>query len=698
MENLKKLYNRLSVKLILPPFLMFIIVILLALFVGNTFFKKIVHQKAELNISELKTGIDKYLKAEKENLYNFATITASNNEFTAAIKNNNFEHLKNIQDKLRKTKSEFLILNSNKQIIYPHYKQNNNFSFQDKDVFYTSNDGVSYINVRIPLVENGNILGYFILQKPLRFVIKNYPLPSYENIFLVTKNKSSLAIETNINNQGEITTEILNSAIKNNIITKDIYSYKTSCIDEKCNINLVMVYSSINELDTVKTIFRNLSIFSLLILVLGGIFYQKGMDRVVIKRINKLKKVLNRLAKGEITEHIEITAEDEIGEMNIAANKLIENIKNTSEFASNIGAGNLNFDYKPAGENDVLGLSLIKMKEDLIEADKIKKQQEIEEHQRTWAANGRVQFADILRQNDNMKELADNIVSTLVKYLKATQAGVYLINENDPDNKYLELISLYAYDRHKFMQRELELTEGLTGACIYEKETIVLKEIPENYLLVTSGLGEAPPNNLILIPLKLEEEVFGVIELASFKIFKDYEIEFLEGIAENIAASLHTVRVNEKTSALLEQSQQQAEELAAQEEEMRQNIEELQATQEDMARVNSEAKQTLENMRLLKTPIINVNKEQEIIFINKAASIFAKTDEVEAIGKQFCNLFNNSNCNTNCIITQVVESGQSITSKAVFTKTNEELEYYAVPVFNEHDEIKYISIQIITSV
>jgi PAS domain S-box-containing protein len=253
-------------------------------------------------------------------------------------------------------------------------------------------------------------------------------------------------------------------------------------------------------------------------------------------------------------------------------------------FVEKLKDGEINAEYSPE-ETDILGKAIVNLRNTLKvskEEEEIRRQ---EDEQRRWSAEGLALFGEILRsQKENIEELSYSIISNLVKYIDANQGGFYLLDDTDPGDKFFNLTACYAYERRKYTDKRLEWGEGLVGACGLEKKTTVLSKIPDSYLNITSGLGKSNPKNLILVPLLLNDEVHGVIEIASFNIFEKHKIEFVEKVAESIASTISSVKINLRTAKLLKESQEQAETLQTQEEQMRQNMEELQATQEEAAR------------------------------------------------------------------------------------------------------------------
>lgn len=212
------------------------------------------------------------------------------------------------------------------------------------------------------------------------------------------------------------------------------------------------------------------------------------------------------------------------------------------------------------------------------------------EEKRAWMSKGIAEIGDLLR-GDVDTDFYQHLVSAIVKFMKINQAGIYTVEEGDnhmEQEEFLELKSCYAFDRNKFLSKKIEIGQGLIGQCYLEKERIYLKEVPESYINITSGLGDATPKFVLIVPLVHDENVEGVIEIASFNKLEQHEIDFVENLSETLASFISSNRINIKTKYLLEQSQQQSEELKAQEEEMRQNMEEMQATQEGIHRNEQE--------------------------------------------------------------------------------------------------------------
>jgi methyl-accepting chemotaxis protein len=306
------------------------------------------------------------------------------------------------------------------------------------------------------------------------------------------------------------------------------------------------------------------------------------------KSLVKTKDIMKRLSTGDIEgiDDLVINRGDEIEDIANSLNELKNGLKNTSEFANQMGKGNLESDFIPLSNKDIMGNSLLEMRQSLKHAREEEEKRKIEDEKQNWATTGLAKFGDILRSNStNIKELSFNIMSNLVNYLELNQGALFIVEQNDDDDEpFLELKTAIAYDRDRLMQKRLAFGESLVGRCAFEMKSIYMTDLPQEYIKIKSGMGTANPTSILLAPLILNQEVYGVIELASFKDIEPFQIEFIEKLGESIASTIATVKVNEKTSTLLEQSKRQSEELAAQEEEMRQNLEELQATQEEAAR------------------------------------------------------------------------------------------------------------------
>lgn len=403
--------------------------------------------------------------------------------------------------------------------------------------------------------------------------------------------------------------------------------------------------AKINMANSFSTLQR-IIIFSILILSAFVIAVGYVTIRSLVVPINKLKEFLITLAGGRIPKEQLVTKNDEVGDMGDAMNEYIENIRKTSEFAADIGFGNYDTEYKAISEDDVLGNALLEMRANLKKAQEENAERAEKDKIRNWITKGLADFGNILRQNsDNMENLSKEVLSNIIEYLEVNQGAMFIVNEsvsNEPE--YLEMKATIAYERVKSMTKRVELDEGLVGRCFFERLPVYLKEIPENYINITSGLGTAEPTNLLLVPLIINETVMGVIELASFNDISEYQIEFLTQLAENIASTILNVRTNEKTKRLLEESKIRSEELAAQEEELRQNMEELQATQEEADRREKEMSNNIASINNA-FGSIEIDENGIITSVNNYLIGKMKTPTSAIVGKNFQELFavNNKN-------------------------------------------------------
>ncbi|HLT72146.1 MAG TPA: GAF domain-containing protein [Cyclobacteriaceae bacterium] len=298
------------------------------------------------------------------------------------------------------------------------------------------------------------------------------------------------------------------------------------------------------------------------------------------KILDPLKALENNTAVHKHTLNLE---RNEIGAAALQVNNVIEQLKDASDFVKAIGEGKLTLNYEEFDKGYTRGSS--RLADSLIDMQSRLRQLSEEDQRRQWINEGLTKFVDILRSGaDNLKTLGDHIISTLANYTGSNQGGLYLLNDSDEKNPHLEMISLFAFDVKKHETRQIKIGEGLLGQAFLEKQTSYLKHLPPEYVRITSGLGGAHPSTLLIVPMKIDQDVFGVIELASFNDYPEHVITFVERLGETIASTFATVKAAQQNRELLAEARHATEAMRSQEEEMRQNMEELQATQEEMAR------------------------------------------------------------------------------------------------------------------
>lgn len=244
-------------------------------------------------------------------------------------------------------------------------------------------------------------------------------------------------------------------------------------------------------------------------------------------------------------------------------------------------------------ENELLSIQLTHEKENLEhkiddrtqelqkQHDELLKHQEKEQLQ-NWVNMGVAHINEVLSQNkDNFDELSKSVLKALLNYLDAKLGVIYILNDDSEENKFLELVTDFGVGKeHKNEYGTIPTDSGLVGATFTNNEMQLLTELPDNYLAINSGLGQATPKSLLLVPLCYDEKVFGVIEIASFNQINSYELEFVNKVALSIANNLNTVKMNDRNIKLIQQFKDHSEVMHENEQRLKQNLEELEFIRE----------------------------------------------------------------------------------------------------------------------
>lgn len=369
--------------------------------------------------------------------------------------------------------------------------------------------------------------------------------------------------------------------------------------------------------------------FGLLLIIAILVLFTVNLDKV-FKTITKFS---TKLSQGTLPPPMEINSSDEMGRL---ANQLDRHVDNLQKklgiirSMSREGSGEI----YTADEIDQLGSALV----DLSEFQTRKELDEVTRNRadkkQNWISEGMAQLGEVLHsERENVSDLSFLIIQKLVKYMNLEMGSLFLSAEEE-DQAALDLIATYAYDRRKYNSMQLDWGEGLPGSCAQEGKTIFLTDVPSDYFHVASGIGHSKPNCILLVPLKMDERVRGVIELATVRLLRPFEIEFVEAMSENIASTLMAVRNSERTAALLKQSQAQAETLQEQDGAMRENMQKLEQAQNDSMKKESEINGILNAIKQ-STLVAELGLNGRFISINDQFLLLLESQQDQVVGKLY---------------------------------------------------------------
>ena len=325
-------------------------------------------------------------------------------------------------------------------------------------------------------------------------------------------------------------------------------------------------------------------------------------------RFPPMVEFAERISVGDFPTPLPVGFNDEVGQLSASLNQMLASFLAIVQQTKEIAQGNYNTEIAPRSDKDELVVAFSNM-------TKILRESTAQNQRENWFRTGQTELNERLRGEQEIIALAEGIISYVATRLNAQVGAIYL-----GDGKQFRLFGSYAYTKRKNLSSEQKLGEGIVGQAALEKKTILVTNIPNDYITISSGLGEAVPRYLVVVPLVYRDVVEGVIELGSFEEFTDIHIEFLKQTAEAIAIAFNSNRSRTQIQQLLGESQVQAEELQAQQEELRQTNEELEEKAELLIKKNREVERKNREVEETKTAL--EEKAEQLALTSKYKSEF----------------------------------------------------------------------------
>ena len=329
-----------------------------------------------------------------------------------------------------------------------------------------------------------------------------------------------------------------------------------------------------------------------------------GSFEEVIKSFAQITEVCKAVAGGDFTRMVNVRGDKDI--LGESVNQMGKTLSAVVSQANAIAHGDYSTEIVPTSDTDELGIALSNMT--------IKLRDTTAENEReNWLKTGIGQLNDKIRGEQKTVDLAQKIITELAEYLDAQVGAIYL---NDSEDN-LKMVGSYAFTSRKGITNKFKLGEGLVGQAAIEKKSIIVTDVPNDYMPVTSGTGKAAAKNIMVVPLWHEDKVTGAIELGSFHEFSDDQLQFIRSCAESIAIAINSANSRTQTKELLEQTQRQSEELERQQEELR-------ATNEELEKQTDTLKKSEGHLKAQQEELESANSDLE----TKTAELESQKDQI----------------------------------------------------------------------
>jgi CheY-like chemotaxis protein/methyl-accepting chemotaxis protein len=339
----------------------------------------------------------------------------------------------------------------------------------------------------------------------------------------------------------------------------------------------------------------------------------------LVNSMQKYANVARLMAKGDYSEKVEIRSQNDV--LGHSMNHMVESFKLVVEQANRIASGDYSVNVIPRSDKDTLNVALFEMTKTL-------EQNAIQNKNQDWLKTGINLLDASMSGTSSLNNLSENIIQFITPYVTAQLGIIYIYDSN---NETLELNAGYGIaENPKDLNKKIKLGEGIVGQVAKTKNSLYVNKQSEKPVTIKIGASTIEAGAFYVFPLYHENELAGVIELATVGSFNELHKTFLEMAAQNIAIAIRTAKAVEKVQKLLMQTQEQANELAVQQEELRQANEELQE-QTTALRISEETLQTQqEELRVTNEELEERTRALEI----QRDAIREKNKELEAARKE----------------------------------------------------------------